>query len=185
MKALPFPEAGKITLLAAPASVKPALFELTAKIALRTPLTVLDGGNCFDAYAVARALRTLVPDPAAYLSRVGLARAFTCYQMTTLLAEAAGQGAPLLVLDLLGTFHDENVFLSERRRLLAECVCALKQTARRLPAAVWIQPRPRHAVEERAFLEVLAPLGGERLELPAPAPTPLQPGLFDGLPPER
>src|SRR4030065_337535 len=61
------------------------LMGLAARLAQRAPLRVLDGGNCFNAYIVALALRQQTTDVTAALERIRVSRAFTCYQMVTLL----------------------------------------------------------------------------------------------------
>jgi hypothetical protein len=78
---------------------------------------------------------------------------------------AGEESAPLLILDLLATFYDENVPLVERCRLLQRCVYTLRRIVKRLPVAVWVQPRPSHAVEEAAFMKLLASLGEPRQAL--------------------
>ena len=82
------------------------------------------------------------------LERIQVARAFTCYQMTTLLEEPAPQGIPTLVLNLLATFQDENASLSERLRLLGICLHSLLKNARHAPVLVVLHPQP----DEEPFL---------------------------------
>jgi len=85
-------------------------------------VTVVDGANAFDPYMVSRYAVRCGLDPAEVLRRVQIARAFTCYQLATLLCErlvAAPQGEPALVV-LLGpctTFFDENVPLKDAHLL--------------------------------------------------------------------
>jgi len=64
-------------------------------------LRVLDGGNRFNVYPVARAVRRYTPNLTASLGRICLSRAFTCYQMAALLAKTPADGLPILVIDLL------------------------------------------------------------------------------------
>lgn len=171
----------QITLLVGPASILPPLFEGIAQFALRSPLVVLDGGNTFQGYALARALYRRAPqnEAAAALRRVLLARVFTCYQMTTLLSEAALPIQPTLVLDFLSTFYDQSVRAAERQRLLTLCIRRLQILSRQAPVAVWVRQRlviPEDAVQ---FLGLLQQAAGETWQperLPAPAHT--QPSLF-------
>src|SRR5512146_145933 len=73
-----------ISVLIAPAEAAWPLFERVAQLALQGPLLVLDGGNTFQGYALARALYRRSPAAAACaLQRVLLSRVFTCYQMVT------------------------------------------------------------------------------------------------------
>ena len=58
---------------------------ITAQLALRGEVTVLDGGNRFQAYPVAHLIRRQTPDVRAAAERLFIRRAFTCYQMLALL----------------------------------------------------------------------------------------------------
>jgi len=66
---------------------------LAAELALLGSVTVLDGGNRFVPYRVAQLLR----------------RAFTCYEMNSLLADTPALQQPCLILDLMNTFYDDHV----------------------------------------------------------------------------
>jgi hypothetical protein len=162
-------------LLIAPAAAREGLFEWTATLALRGLLCVLDGGNVFNAYHVARALRRQTAAYQPILERIRLARAFTCFQMTGLIREAATfPPLPLLVLDLLATFSDESVPLSERRRLLQECAVHLHRLATATPIAVWV----RNGSDE-IFLSPLCEAAGQVWHFePLSSPVNLQQALF-------
>jgi len=132
------------------------LLDLAASLAQRGPLTVLDGGNCFNIYTVAQALRRGGADVRQALGRIQVARAFTCYQMAALVSQPSPTCAsletttPLMVLDFLNTFQDENVPLGERKRLLKSSLLALRQRCKAAPILVSI----RKEVPE--FMEMLA-----------------------------
>ncbi len=144
---------GKITLAVVPRRAIQPLLEMAARLALHAPLRVLDGGNCFNAYIVAQALRpALLPallaqqarqqtqDVEAALERIRVARAFTCYQMVTLLDETPATAAATAVLDLLATFRDETVPMAERQRLLGHCLERLELLAAAGPLLVSASP---------------------------------------------
>jgi len=132
-----------------------------ARLALAGAVHVLDGGNTFDAYGVARFIRShAMHELEAVMSRITIQRAFTCYQMAALLADLAGpetfrvsqtrmvaeqvraeqvraeQVRGVVVLDLLATFADENVPARERRRLFEQSLTNLKSLARQCPTLV-------------------------------------------------
>src|SRR5512143_2987658 len=92
------------------------LFALCAGLAQRGPILVLDGNNCFDAYRVASLLRQQNADVSASLKRLHVARAFTCYQMASLIHKAClsrrAQAEPVFVLDFLAMFQDEDIPLA-------------------------------------------------------------------------
>jgi hypothetical protein len=96
------------------------LLNLAANLAQRGPLTVFDGGNSFNIYTVAGALR----------------RGGANVQQ----AEGVSpQAAPVMVLDFLSTFQDENIPLGERKRLLKGCLPVLRQRCRSAPILVSIR----------------------------------------------
>lgn len=134
---LPIPKTGKISLVVAPRTVMPSLMSMLAALALRGRVIVLDGGNCFDGYALARALRRETHQVQAALKAIQLSRAFTCYQMVAMLAELPIDGTPVIVLDILSTFLDENVGLTKRHRMLDNSLMLLRRISQAAPVAVW------------------------------------------------
>ncbi len=109
---------------------------LTARLALTGRVRLVDAGNCFDGYGLARQLRQGSSHWQQALERVSVARAFTCYQVETLLTETAADAAPVLVLNLLDTFYDENVKLAERTRLLDTSLAEIRRLCRMASVAV-------------------------------------------------
>ncbi|MEA3351014.1 MAG: hypothetical protein U9Q82_10365, partial [Chloroflexota bacterium] len=99
---------------------------LIAGLALDGPVRVLDGGNCFNGRGLARHLRRESRSFYLPLKRVQISRAFTCYQMTDLLQATPPLPAPTMVLDLLTTFYDESVPITERSRLLDEALSRIQ-----------------------------------------------------------
>jgi hypothetical protein len=145
------------------------LLDAVAHMSLRGPVRVLDGGNSFNAYQVARALRRHSPDLAG-LERIQLARAFTCYQMLALLESTPQYALPTLVLDMLTTFYDENVPLRECQRLLEASLAHLQRLSRAAPVLVnasW----PKAIASERAQLvEAIEQIADQVYYLEEPAP---------------
>ena len=129
------------------------MLDLAAQLAAHGPLRVLDGGNQFNVYPVARAIRRRTSDLNAALQRIVLSRAFTCYQMVVMLDEAAAAPFPIptLALDLLATFYDENVTLVESQRLLRGCISRLLQMSQQIPVIVSVRP-PAPICQERTVL---------------------------------
>ena len=149
---------GSFHLLIAP---RPHVDQLTdaciARLALAAEVRVLDGGNRFDLHSIARQVRSRTPELQAALEQVRIARAFTCYQMAALLGSQPGSSSPLLALNLLTVFHDENVPEAERLRLLGQCLAELKRLAARAPLLVSaIPPRTPAAAISLARLSAAA-----------------------------
>lgn len=127
---------------------------LTARLALTGSVRLLDAGNCFDGYGLARQLRQQTSYWQQALERVSVARAFTCYQVETLLTEAVADPSPVLVLNLLDTFYDENVKLAERMRLLEVSLAELRRLCRQASVAVSASlPVPNQPGELLGILE--------------------------------
>ncbi len=165
---------GKIVCVVAPHSAHRILLDLAAMLACRGPLSVLDGGNRFDAYRLARSLRQRTVTITPLLDRISLARAFTCYQMEALLAAATLPALPTLVLDLLATFYDESVSLAERCWLLERCMGHLRTLSQRAPVAVSAYPASPDQPERLELLGILFEAADQVWEMDLPAP-PVEP----------
>lgn len=149
MELITLPHAPSLQLLIAPSDFQRKVsLQFIAELAQSGPVRVLDGGNRFDVLSLNRELRRRELILYAALERIQVARAFTCYQMTTLLEKPAPQGIPTLVLNLLATFQDENASLPERLRLLDICVHSLMKNARHAPVLAVLHPQP----DEEPFL---------------------------------
>ena len=141
---------------------------LTARLALTGRVRLVDAGNCFDGYGLARQLRQKTPLWQAALERVSVARAFTCYQVETLLTESVADTSPVLVLNLLDTFYDENVKLPERMRLLEVSLAQLRRLCRQASVAVSTsQPAPNQPGE---LLEILSGAASQVWSFEEPQP---------------
>jgi hypothetical protein len=169
-------------LFIAPTALSSVLFEMVARLALRGPLYVLDGGNSFQGYPLARSLRRQTADVAGAMRQVLLSRAFTCYQVAALLCDEPLAQHPVLVLDFLSTFYDQGVRIAERRRLLHTCLRRLKGLSQRAPVAVWVRQRQVIPAEALDFLEIVQAAAGQvwRPER-QPVGEPRQPALLPGL----
>ena len=87
----------ELGLIIGPHAERLQMLALSAKLALNGAMRVLDGGNSYNALFVARYIRRQTVQLDETLNRILLARAFTCYQMVTLLEETAVSPAPTLV----------------------------------------------------------------------------------------
>lgn len=188
MDLLPDLSTGRLAVLVAPFAGGEALMTLAAHLVQRTrrkgvhsaALRVLDAGNRFEAYRLARAMHRLTRaslDDA--LRQVRMARAFTCYQVLTLLDETPNSLVPVLVIDLLDTFYDESVDQGERGRLLQACLFNLQRLSQSAPVLVSVRPLPPSQPQDPTgfFEQVLA--AADRVWLPVPPPDSWQqPRLF-------
>lgn len=146
MDILPALKTGKIIVTFGPHTILPALL---AELALRGPLTVLDGGNRFPAYRIAQEIRRRSMDVHKISERLFLRRAFTAYQIVHLLESAPAVEHPLILLDLLATFQDDQVQPREAARLLSICLTHIHRLSLSAPIALYLDA---HTTEEKAFL---------------------------------
>lgn len=179
MNAITVPLTKQVVVLVAPLAARDAMLDLAAKLSLAGPLRVLDGGNLFNAYRVARAVRRQTALLEDALNGIRLSRAFTCYQMLALLAETPPGATPVLVLDLLCTFYDESVPLAETRRLLDLALSHLRRLAQHAPVVVSTRPPAQSGRERLALLDRLQEELPTHFLYPEALPEPvLQPALF-------
>ena len=143
------------------------LLEMVALLALHGPVQVVVGGNRFRAFSLARILRRHTVNLEDALGRIHLARPFTCYQTVALFAETAAAPQPLVVIDLLKTFCDENVSVAESMRLLRLVIGHIDRLCQDMPVIVTVEPPPQ---PERSGLLELVRRRADRLfiqEMPA------------------
>ena len=161
-------KAGSFILLVGPHSLNSNMLTMIARLGERLPVRILDGGNRFNAYTVARQ----AGGRPEVLERITVSRAFTCYQMLTLLESTAVSPFPFVVLDLLNTFYDESVQTGERKRLLRGCLTALHRLEQAAGGMVSVHPP---AVPSQTAIELLKLLQAATVDTyfiqPAP-PTP-------------
>lgn len=153
MAELPDIPGGEIGLLIGPRAGCEPMLELTAALALQGPVRILDGGNSFNVYRVARQIRRRTSRLTETLNRISVARAFTCYQVVTLFEETAVAPFPHLALDLLATFYDENISLAESCRLLQLVAVHLQRLRQHAP--VIISLHPPHQPERALLVQLL------------------------------
>jgi hypothetical protein len=170
MNIIPALQTGALVVVYAPQAAREVSSVIAAQLALRGEVTILDGGNRFQAYPVAHLIRKHTADVHTAADRLFIRRAFTCYQMLALLENTPSERQPYLVLDLLATFYDDHVPTHEASRLLDACLTQLDRLRRVAPVAITLAPP---LVEERAFLvERVCAQADQlfRLELPQPQP---------------
>lgn len=156
---LPIPDAESgfpFLVVIGPYAASSVMLTFAARLALQTPLRVLDGGNRFNAREVARILRGLnAPDLYAALERIRLSRAFTCYQMLALLEATPVSSQPTLIIDLLDTFYDESAPLGERHRLIKSCLAYLGNLSAQAPVVVSVRPPHPSQPDPTGLLDIV------------------------------
>jgi hypothetical protein len=135
-----------------------ALYGIAHVAAEQRNVWVLDGGNSFDAYFVARLARSWSIAPETILSHIRLSRAFICYQMSELITRRLGAAiksfpsAAIVCLDLLETFYDEDVALADAIRLVRTVLAHLSKLVKRGNRILITAREPRAGFRERMVL---------------------------------
>jgi len=106
-------------------------------------VVVLDGANRFNPYMASSFARKAFIPPESLLRKIRIARAFTCYQMATMVGERLndllGQGGAIaqserrwiILLGLIDTFLDEDVLDREIRPLFEKSLRKIEEMALR------------------------------------------------------
>ena len=175
---LPVPTKGSISLVIAPRHVIEDLTAMPTSLALIGHVNLIDGGNLFDGYRLARMIRKQTPYVHQVLDNINLSRSFTCYQMTALLRELPANGTPLVVLDLLSTFLDESVPFSQRFRLLYNSLSDLQRISGRSPVALWVHLRHVPSGEDEQLLPLVLNIAQDVWQLENLRPLSTQLSLF-------
>ena len=130
------------------------LLRFAAEIAIERPLHLLDFGNRCDMYFAAKQLRELTPDPVSAMRNIRLQRAFTCYQAAALLKqlEDAEEELPIIILDLLAPFLDENIQPREIDRLFKASAELIQNAMQAHFILIGIKPIPQRIAPARMGL---------------------------------
>jgi hypothetical protein len=165
---------GKWMLVVADRPAHSLLLTVAARLAERGPLTILDGGNLSDVHAMARTANW----SADVLERIYISRAFTCHQMASMLEAARTGAAPILLLDFLNTFYDQNVPFFDRRHLLGRCLRQIDFLGRGAGLVVTASPPPQKAGDSLGLFRLVVANAPEVLAPESPAPAVRQERLF-------
>ena len=175
MNLLPDVVVGEVGLVIGLQAERDKMLELTAVLALSGKVRILDGGNSFDAYRVARLVRRHTPHLAETLTRIHIARAFTCYQVVALFAETPVSDSPQLVFDLLTTFYDESVSTPESFRLLRLVLHHINRLRQQAPVIISVRPPPVPQSDRLGLITLLERMATHTFIQPVPVkPIPLR-----------
>jgi hypothetical protein len=175
MLPLPLPQPHDITVVVGLPHTD-QLLDVIAQLALLGPVQVIVGGNRFDVHKLARLIRrhTLFVDQT--LTHIQQARPFTCYQMISLLKDTKSKW-PLVVMDMLTTFYDENLSDEESIRLVSLAIAHIQRLAQFAPVLVTIRPPPPTVGTRAILVEMLWNCAGQVFSYDPPM-KPIQPTLF-------
>jgi hypothetical protein len=136
--------------------------QLPAQIGgLGSNVVFLDGGNTFRLYQISRLARLHQLDPTQTLERIYISRAFTAYQMTTLILEKLKEtvkryNAKLVIIsDIAGFFLDKDVPEYEARRVYSQLVTYLSNFAKDNQIILITTYPPHKETKRNSFLQTV------------------------------
>lgn len=150
------------------------ILELIARLALHQPVRVIVGGNQFDAHQLARLIRRHTVQLDETLTRIQQARPFTCFQALTLL-EKTPPTMPLVALNILTTFYDENISDAESIRLVNIAIAHLQRLRQKAP--VLVTCRSRDATTRPSLIKLIEDAADDVYQFDSPAKS-FQPPLW-------
>jgi hypothetical protein len=115
--------------------------DLIASLILGGPLFVLSGDEWLPSFALPRLIRERTTEVKRVMDRLYTSRASTCHRLFDSLASIPSKGEPILVLDFLHTFYDEDVPLRVRLFRLRDCCRELRRLAFYRPIIVLTQEK--------------------------------------------
>lgn len=155
-----------------------AATSLLAELALRGKVLVIDGGNCLQVYPLARALRERTTHLDLLSRWLLIRRAFTAYQMLTLLESTPAFSSPLVILDLLAAFYDETLAIGSARWLIQRCLQEITRLQNHAPVFILLISSP---TSQRRFLQEMMCHKADTLFVePQKSSSFVQPALFKG-----
>jgi hypothetical protein len=134
------------------------MLNLSIFIGIQTDVLVVDGGNRFDPHYVAYGIRRFTHWWEEVAERTHIVRAFTCYEVVKALQEVPHEPYPLLVIDMLATFYDENVNDGESLHLVNKCAKELKRILEYRPVVISLTPLPAEFESRKGLNEIIEKL---------------------------
>jgi hypothetical protein len=167
---------GTFTLVLESKSRRESLDACILQGAMCGPVLVLDAGNCFNPLRLTRQIRRQTLQIKQTLDHIQVARAFTCYQVISLLAETQNPRGPVFILRLMTSFADEMISVYERLRLLKQVTEHIERLRKTAPVTVML--KDAHCQDE-LLLDWLSNLRAQADEILLPELLiPLQPAAM-------
>lgn len=148
----------------------PSVTSLTSLLCVRAQLPIqlgglgsnvvfIDGGNTFRLYNVARLAQLHQLNPQVALERVFISRAFTAYQLTSLIMEKLEETIKIynaklvIVSDIAGFFLDEDIPLEEAQSVYSQIVSYLSNFAKKHQIVLIATYLPYERSRRNSFLK--------------------------------
>jgi hypothetical protein len=161
-------------------SEREAVTELIARLTLTGTFRIIPASEWLpDQDSLRRAVRRHTVAVHESLEHIRLTRPSTCLQVLDLLSDGDAGRDLLLVLDFLHHFHNADVDLDLRYRVLEECCGHLKRLALIRPVVLFVRYIPQEEYED--FLPFVIEIADEVIRMEeVSSKTASQPGLFEG-----
>lgn len=172
----PFTHKRGLTLILTHDRARQSKTDLIAHLLLKGPLFVVSGDEWLPSFSLPRILRSYTTDVQTVARRFPSVRSSTCYRLLDSLASIPSQGEPILVMDFLHTFYEEDIPLRTRLFMLRECCRELTRLAFYRPMLVMIQERQGDEYEK--LFPALSPLADKTITLEHEIDSITQPMLF-------
>ena len=151
----------------------PSVLSLTSLLCVRAQLPAqlgglsstvvfIDGGNTCRLYHISRLAQIHHLDPKRTLDRIFLARAFTAYQMTSILMERLNDAVEkyhakvIIVSDIAGLFLDKDIPDEEARQVFSQVIASLQNFVREKQIILITTYPPRQNNSRNACLQTIA-----------------------------
>jgi hypothetical protein len=150
--------------------------ELITHLILAGPLLVISGDEWLPAFALPRLLRRQTIQVKALMDRLSTIRPSTCYRLLDSLTNTAPGTEPLLVLEFLHTFYDDDIPLRTRLFKLRQCCRMLDRLSMDRPIIIMTRRMENEDFEK--FLPALSAIADRTLTLEPEFEPITQPTLF-------
>lgn len=169
--------AGELWLLIAPFRILEMERVVIPRLALRGPVHIIVGGQAYDVEGILRGLRKLTPDATRLRTNIRQRRAPTAFQMRALLKKTPTTPEPLIVLNFLVHYFDEDEQFWKSRYLLEDSLHELHRLSCLAPVVVTVRSP---LVREPKYVQVIDRLREmtDRVIEFIPQPAPRQTRLF-------
>jgi len=133
----------------------------TSRGGLSSPALFIDGGNIFDPYVVAEAARRYGLNPRDALKRIYVSRAFTAYQLSSLILERLDEAVRsfrsrfVAVSDIYSLFLDRDVPKTEAQELFMNVCSKLQKIAKERNVIIAASHKEKRSSSRDLFFEAV------------------------------
>jgi hypothetical protein len=150
--------------------------DLIGNLIVNGPLFIVSGDEWLPSFLLPRIVRGHTSGVKTIMDRLRTVRASTCYRLFDSLASMPSKGEPILVIEFLHTFYDEDIPLRTRLFRLRECCRELNRLAFYRPVIVMIQEMEGEDYEK--FIPALSAIANKTFTLELEPEQIKQPVLF-------